>query len=140
MKSKLLITCLVLSISGCATVSNDMLHNKFVGINPQPVPSAFVGTYTGATGPWLTTVILNSNGSGVSCATYNGKTQLDKVKYSEGKLFYQNGVKVTLQLRDLSSYMMTVSYYGVTQDYVMYKDADLSNASLQCSSQLKGIE
>jgi hypothetical protein len=128
---------MLLSVIGMlsACVTTDMMNNNFVAVSAQPVPDNMASNWTGSIGPWLITFKLNSNGEGVYC--YSGATQngLQKTKINGNTILIQDGTKFNIVKRETDSMILKAPYYGM-REHTIFKDKDLSKASIFCQDSL----
>lgn len=131
---KLFLILPFLSLGGCVTPVDQMLNNKFSDVSPtKPQVS---GIWTTSVGPSLSTIKLSEDGNGLLCEDSSGYVSLNKVKYSDGKLFAQNGMilKVLKLTEDVLEAKTTVTAFNVTMTYK--RDSDLKAASAKCAKEL----
>ncbi|HHY2116890.1 J517_1871 family lipoprotein [Acinetobacter nosocomialis] len=131
---KLLILVPMLVLGGCVTPVDQMLNNKFSDV--VPTKPQVTGIWTTSVGPSLSTIKLNDDGNGLLCEDTSGNVTLNKVKYSDGKLFAQNGMilKVLKLSEDVLEAKTTVTAFNITMAYK--KDSDLKAASAKCAKEL----
>ncbi|MFY2512785.1 J517_1871 family lipoprotein [Acinetobacter soli] len=123
-----------LGLVGCVTPVTQMMNNKFSDIE-QKKPQA-IGIWTTSVGPGLSTIKLTEDGNGILCEDASGHLNLNKLKYSNGQLFSQNGMilKVVSIDQDILRVKTTFSAFNV--DMVYKRDTDLKAASLKCAKEL----
>jgi len=122
-------------LAGCA-MPHDMLNNNFPAIVAVPVPTAMAGTWTGSMGYYLTTTKINADGTGVMCASWNGRDSLNPLKYDGKEVRYADSSRVTV--KSLNSKIMVVRanyYFGA--DYTLHRDDELKQAAPYCIEKLK---
>ncbi|WP_151820819.1 J517_1871 family lipoprotein [Acinetobacter soli] len=131
---KIILLSLATLLSGCVTPVTQMMNNKFSDIEPTK-PEA-TGIWTTSVGPGLSTIKLNEDGNGILCEDTSGHLNLNKLKYSNGQLFSQNGMilKVVSIDQDILRVKTTLSAFNV--DMVYKRDTDLKAASLKCAKEL----
>ncbi|EIB6858174.1 hypothetical protein AXY30_RS10475 [Acinetobacter baumannii] len=131
---KLILLSLMISLSGCVTPVTQMMNNKFSDIVPTK-PQA-TGIWTTSVGPGLSTIKLSEDGNGVLCEDTSGYINLNKLKYSNGQLYSQNGMvlKVISLNQDVLQAKTTLSAFNI--DMVYKKDSDLKAASLKCAKEI----
>ncbi len=77
---------LTLLLAGCAVDDAFLIQNRYLDVNQYPNSNAFyIGEWTGATGPYLTSVKIIANGRARMCASAEYFGQVD------GKVFIENG-------------------------------------------------
>jgi len=141
MKNKLMkslgVTIFSLAMSGCAMqqISNDMTNNVF--LDQTPIENSLSGVYTATIGPFLTTYVIEQDGTGVNCYVANGSTILHRVKiYSKignsYSLITETGLKSTLSKLDSGS--LTMKNYG--SQSMLQPDQNLAMANLSCRVKL----
>lgn len=132
--NKLFLLGLVVLLTGCVTPVTQMTNNNFSDIEPTK-PQA-TGIWTTTVGPGLSTIKLNADGNGILCEDSSGHVNLNKLKYSKGQLYTQNGMilKVISLNQDILEAKTTLSAFNI--DMVYKKDSDLKAASLKCPKEL----
>jgi len=131
---KIILLGLAISLSGCVTPVTQMINNKFSDIVPTN-PQA-TGIWTTSVGPGLSTIKLNDDGNGILCEDTSGYINLNKLKYSNGQLYSQNGMvlKVISLNKDILEAKTTLSAFNI--DMVYKKDSELKAASLKCAKEM----
>ncbi|MEV8215723.1 J517_1871 family lipoprotein [Leifsonia sp. NPDC077715] len=131
---KIILLSLIMLLSGCVTPVTQMMNNKFSDIVPTKPLAA--GIWTTSVGPGLSTIKLNEDGNGILCEDTSGYLNLNKLKYSNGQLYAQNGLilKVISLNQDVLEAKTTLSAFNI--DMVYKKDSDLKAASLKCAKEL----
>lgn len=135
MKKILSLLAASLVLTACASPATEMINNNFLDVKvTQPQVS---GIWTVAAGPGLSTIKLNSDGSGLMCESTGVQTTLLKIKHSNGKLFIQNGM--TLTVTELSKEKLSAktnySAFNAKLDY--RADNNLELAAIPCAKELK---
>ena len=123
-----------LILGGCATPSGDMLNNKFFEI--QPDRQVIAGFWTGAVGPYSTTIKLNADGSGVYCESFNNNEHIMNLKISNNTLYISNGARLKVQAINNQVAQFKNIYFGLNMEYKLYKDDNLSQSSPFCKNKL----
>ncbi|MEQ1066291.1 J517_1871 family lipoprotein [Acinetobacter sp. XH1741] len=131
---KIILIGLAISLSGCVTPVTQMINNKFSDIVPTK-PQA-TGIWTTSVGPGLSTIKLNEDGNGILCEDTSGNITSNKIKYSNGQLYSQNGMvlKVIALNQEVLEAKTTLSAFNI--DMVYKKDSDLKAASLKCAKEI----
>lgn len=131
---KIILLSLAILLSGCVTPVTQMINNKFSDIEPTK-PQA-TGIWTTSVGPGLSTIKLNEDGNGILCEDTSGYLNLNKLKYSNGQLYAQNGMilKVISLNQDVLEAKTTLSAFNI--DMVYKNDSGLKAASLKCAKEL----
>lgn len=124
-------------LSGCSLqqLNNDMMDNKF--FDHSPINNSLFGTYTAPMGPFLSTYVINADGTGVNCYFHNGSAILHQIKvYSEAgqnsELITETGLKSKLTKN--SDGTVTITSYG--NSFTLQSDPDLKMANLSCKEKL----
>lgn len=126
----------LLGLTACTMPTDDMLNNKFVSISPQPLGNVYTESiWTGNNGPYLITLILHNDGTGVMCSSYQTRNSLEKTKYNDGILYDQSGGRTKLSLNG-NNLIGNSPYFGA-KTIIFYRDNDLKEASIYCK---KAIE
>ncbi|WP_145957994.1 J517_1871 family lipoprotein [Brenneria goodwinii] len=120
-------------LAGCAT--DDLLKNDFPSVVEKNAPSNLVGVWTGSTGPYLTTLIIKENGSGLSCYSWNNNNAIGKIKYDGQEIRLQDGSRLQIKNIDELNLIAHAPYY-MGADYTFYKDNELKNASPYCEKEI----
>lgn len=121
-------------LSGCSLATTDVLNNDFSSIQQASAPPSIVGTWTGSSGPYLMTIVINENGGGLSCYAWNTNKTVGRVKYDGGQLVLQDGSKMRVTA---SGDVLTgrASYTGA-KDISFRRDTNLENADPYCVKNL----
>ncbi|WP_461196797.1 J517_1871 family lipoprotein [Acinetobacter pittii] len=131
---KIILFGLAISLSGCVTPVTQMINNKFSDIVPTK-PQA-TGIWTTSVGPGLSTIKLNEDGNGILCEDTSGYINLNKLKYSNGQLYSQNGMvlKVISLNQEVLEAKTTLSAFNIGMVYK--KDSELKAASIKCAKEM----
>jgi len=127
---------LFLILTACQSITTHMINNDFISIQPETLPPDMVGIWSGSMGPSLITIKWMENGEGILCSSW-GTDVMSKIKYSDRKFFYQDGLRGEPQSITDESLIIVFPYFGV-KDSIMYKDDNLTKASLFCQAQFGG--
>jgi len=132
---KILIAVAAFYLTGCA--SDDMLNNKFPTIVTKPAEN-LAGVWTGALGPYISTLKINSDGSGYSCYSWNDKKSVDRIKFDGANIYFQEGTR--LQILSKNSAILKVNApYGFGKEYTYTRDDNLNQASPYCVKEIKEL-
>lgn len=112
-----------------------MLNNKFVTIKPQIAPKSLVGIWSGNMGPYLTSFSFKDDGYGVFCYSYGAADVVQKIKYSNGIIYIQDGTKLEIKASTNGSLVVNANYFG-GRESTFYQDNNLKEASQFCSRKL----
>lgn len=127
--NKLFLLGLTVLLTGCVTPVTQMMNNNFSDIEPTK-PQA-TGIWTTTVGAGLSTIKLSEDGNGILCEDTSGHLNLNRLKYSNGQLYAQNGM--ILKVISLNQYILeaktTLSAFNINMVYK--KDSDLKAASLK---------
>jgi hypothetical protein len=129
---KKLALVMVLVLAGCKSPIDDIINNKFIETNISAPPADIVGTWTGNNGPYLITMKIFDDGSGLSCSSWNDKNSVNKIKFSAGYLYFQDGAKMAVSIS--GGKLIGKFDYSFTNDVSFVEDKKLTNASLFCQS------
>lgn len=131
------LSILCLMLSACLTDGHlqDISNNNFVGLSAQKPPHHAVGVWTGSMTAWLVTFVIQENGEGYYCYSSSTKDGIQKTKFSDGNLIVQDGSRFVLQSANPETITLQAPYYGV-KSHVLYKDANLKEASVYCQNKL----
>jgi len=121
-------------LNGCASpvsdVYGDMMNNQFMAHQAEPVPAGMAGHWTGVSGPYLMTLHLNEDGTGLYCMTGAGSETLSVAKYQGGALYDQGGTRMTLSVT--GDRLMGSPPYKYSQPIEFQRDDSLSMANPYC--------
>jgi len=132
---KFLLAISAFSLAGCAT--DDMLNNKFPTVVAKPAGD-ISGLWTGALGPYISTLKINADGNGYSCYSWNEKKSVDRVKFDGANIYFQEGTKLQVISKDRTTLKVNAPY-GFGKEYVYTRDESLSQASPYCVKELKAL-
>lgn len=137
MKKLALVTC-ALVLVGCQSPLDDVINNQYSATVPQSPPVEVQNTWSGSIGPYLATIVMDDTGMGLYCYTSGDVNILEKIKYNDGKFYFQHGPKseVTVEGENLK---IISNYYGSSTVALMEKDPLLQEASIYCEDKLKQI-
>lgn len=123
-----------LFIAGCATPLDDLLNNRFAEIVAEPVTEQYTGVRTGTSGPWLVTVSIHEDGTGVYCSSWNERNFVGNVKMANGVIYFQDGSKSRVSL---DGSVLIADYDGAGAAQIRFvPDAGLKEASPYCKNQM----
>ncbi len=120
---------------GCQSPVSHMMNNNFVAIIADPVPGDWVGTWTGNMGPYLVSMQWQPDGYGRFCYSYSTANVLQKIKFSEGGIYIQDGTKLELKEYSAKSVIVHAPYFA-GKESIFYPDPDFRNASEYCAKAL----
>ncbi len=130
----LLGAAVIASVAGCAMPMDDMLNNQFSSVVPSAPPHELVGNWTGSSGPYLMTLVIRKDGSGLSCHAWNERNAVSRAKYRDGFVYLQDGTRMRVSSSG-SGLAATTSYSGATPlNFV--PDPDLREAAPFCAKSL----
>lgn len=135
---KLVLLFIALGMVGCQSPLDDVIKNQFSTTEPQSPPVEVQNTWSGSIGPYLATIVMDDTGMGLYCYSSGDVHILEKIKYSNGKFYFQNGPKAEVSLEG-ESLKITSNSYGISTTTLMKKDPLLQEASLYCEDKLKRI-
>lgn len=121
-------------LSACAMPTSDMINNDFASVRAVSVPSGVKGKWTGSSGPYLMTISLSQDGTGLSCSAWGSKQSLGRIKYDGSQLRFQDGTRLDLALQG-GSLVGRAPYTGA-QNIVFVSDPDLTSADPYCSKNI----
>lgn len=122
-------------LSGCAMTS-DMQNNNFPAVLAVPAPAKLVGTWTGSIGYYLTTTKFSADGTGVMCASWNGRDSLNLLKYDGEEVRFADSTRTTIKRLDDKILVLRANYY-FGADYTLHRDDELKQAAPYCIEKLK---
>lgn len=124
-----------LVLAGCAMPMDDMLNNRFTEVAPMPLHEALTGAWTGSMGPWLATIKLSPDGTGLMCSSLGDKDLLNRLKVVGGVAYVQDGTRFEIA-QSGEALSVKTAYFGGGA-YRFSKDSTLTQASVFCSGKLK---
>ncbi|XEG74009.1 hypothetical protein QA447_07200 [Pseudomonas sp. abacavir_1] len=110
------------------------MNNNFVAVQVQPSPPEMVGRWTGSVGPYLMTLAINPDGTGMSCYSYGTADVLGRIKYDGAQIQMQDGAKMKAY-RSGDQLIATTSYLG-SKPMKFIQDNNLASASPFCAKSL----
>jgi len=134
-----LLAAVVLSVSGCSSMITDMQNNNFPAVVAVPVPQKLVGIWTGSIGPYLTTTKFEKDGTGVMCASWNGRDSLNRIKYDGKELRYADSSRTTIKSLGGQVLVLRANYY-FGADYTLHRDDEMKQAAPYCVEKLKSLD
>ncbi|EDM47751.1 J517_1871 family lipoprotein [Marinobacter algicola] len=123
-----------IGLGGCVSSPTIPDATEFVELNPDPPPPASVGLWTGAMGPYISTIEITESGRGRLCSSYASWEGVMGVKYSSGQLHH-----VGFGSADISIEGPTLVVDPDDTLYPTYRfksDLDLVEAADYCKAQL----
>lgn len=132
----LFVGLLTVILAGCAIPDPlDMFHdNRFAEVVPDPAPSEFVGTWTGSNGPYLMTVRINEDGTGLYCSAFGRYESRGRIKIKDHHIYYPEGGRMLLSM---DGEVLVGSYdYGGVSPARFVRDDDLVEAAPYCAENL----
>jgi hypothetical protein len=131
----IIVTLAALAISACNSTVDDMLNNKFTSVIATQAPPGLVGVWTGSMGPYLTTMKWFDDGNGIFCYSFGQNDVLQKMKFSGGDLYLQDGAM--LRLTSTSRDKISITNIYDNKNHEFHSDQKLSSSSIYCSDKLK---
>ena len=103
----------------------------------QSVPPDLSGKWTGKTGPFKTSFILNNKGEGRLCFSGNNKNKTEWIKYKNGIIHTERDTKIVIEGLTGDILTVEVDNFG-SKKYTFYRDEHLKKASWFCRRELSG--
>ena len=131
---KLLPLALPVLIAGCISSPQLPDASLYLEVEPESPPVEIRGYWTGAMGPYISTIQLGESGRGRLCSAYANGNSVTGVKYAKGKVYtvFFGGADVTLD-----GNMLTVKPDDqIYPAYEFYSDGNLVEAADYCKEQL----
>ncbi|WP_028627689.1 J517_1871 family lipoprotein [Metapseudomonas resinovorans] len=122
------------TLAGCTMPFDDLRNNDFVSVQPQPAPSDIAGVWTGSAGPYLMTLIINSDGTGSHCYTWGESNVLERLKFDGNQVRIQDGSR--LKVYRSGYQLIGQAPYTGSQPINFVQDSNLANASVYCAKNL----
>lgn len=125
-----------LLVTGCASPVDDLINNKFSEVVAKPVANQYIGIWTGSTGPWLTTMSIKQNGTGIYCSSWAQRNFVGNLKVVDDIVNFQDGAK--LQIAPVNG-ILVGNYVGKGHGDTQYKfmrDPVLKEASPYCKTEM----
>lgn len=132
---KIMLLLSLITLSGCNTISN-VNANDYLTANAQKPDNSLLGVWVAGMGPYLSTIKLNQDGSGLFCYSWNGKNVLYKLVYNGKSIIVQSGEKLDIDNFSQTEINVTANYY-MSQKYTFYRDDNLKKLSAYCAENIK---
>lgn len=123
------------ALAGCKTLG-DVNADDYLRSSPQNVDNKMVGVWVAGMGPYLTTIKINPDGTGLFCYSWNGKDVLYKLIYDGKSLIVQSGEKLDVDKFNSSEINVTANYY-MGKKYTFYRDDNYIKSSSYCTANVK---
>lgn len=121
-------------LSGCAMPAADQLDNRYMERRNESVPEGMAGEWTGTMGPYLMSIRLLGDGTGLMCSSFNANSSVVNLKYAGGVLYFQDGTR--MEIKKIGQYLNgTLPYFGNAQTK-LYPDNGLAQASPYCKKSM----
>jgi len=121
-------------LAGCAVDVLDYKDNRFAEIHPSAARAELVGTWTASIGPYLSTLRIDEDGTGLFCSSWHTHDSLGKIKLVDDVVYFQDGMTMHLS-RDGD--MLIGQYKQVGMDPARFiPDPTLNEASPYCAAEL----
>lgn len=138
MRTKLVAMLACAALTGCAAFDDPYglnRDNRFAEVAPEAPPPSYVGTWTGGTSLYLTTMRLQADGRGLLCSSMHTRESVGNVKYHSGMLYTQSGDRLTIR-RDGD--VLVIGFEDPSlPSYRLVPDPNLVEASPYCKSAMK---
>ncbi|MCV4287002.1 hypothetical protein OH708_03680 [Pseudomonas capsici] len=121
-------------LGACVMPTDDMINNDFSAVRAVPAPPGMPGKWTGSNGPYLMTIFLEQDGTGLSCYGWGNKQSVGRIKFDGGQLRFQDGTRIKLARQ--GEKLLGRAPYTSAQDIVFVSDPELSLADPYCSKNL----
>lgn len=121
-------------MAGCASPFDDMINNRYLNYPAQAVPAGMDGNWTGVMGPYLMTLQMREDGSGVFCNSYGASNYMQAVKYNAGTIYVQDGTRLGVSVS--ADTLTATSSYSGAKPSVFQRDDDLVKAAPYCRENL----
>jgi len=126
-----------LLLTACVSPVDDILNNQFTTIKATPInDDRVVNTWTASIASYLTTLKMNADGTGVFCQSAGASNAIEKVKFTDGTFYFQNGAKMTFESVNNNQLTLFTRYYGNKNETNFIADGDLKEASIYCQKEL----
>lgn len=127
------------ALVGCATPLDDLLEGGYSEAAAQPAPESLVGTWTGSMGPYLVTMVVEPDGTGRYCHSWNEKNAVSRLKFDGRRLAFQDGSVASII--DLAPDKLVIHPdYSHASRAALRPDPNLVEASPYCMKALKGTK
>lgn len=131
------ITLTTLILSSCTSVTDDMINNQFLTVNPVSQQKEIVGYWTGTVGPSLATLKIKNDGNAVMCSSF-ANNFIEKVKLTTDMLYSSSGSRFSIKSISPEKIVFGLPYFGGgDKKYIFTPDPSLKNASLFCADSFK---
>lgn len=119
-----------LLMSGCVPQAA-LNAAPYLNLTPQKPPDTVVGYWTGAMGPYISTLAMNQDGTGTICYSWGEAQYTEGVKYDNGGVYINGSGQLAMSV-DQNEMVLS----GPAR-FTMKRDAELKNAVPYCRKQLK---
>jgi hypothetical protein len=110
--------------------TDDLLNNRYMERRQETVPVGVAGDWTGTMGPYLVTVRLAADGTGLMCSSYNTNNTVINLKYAAGVLYFQDGTR--MEIAKVGETLAGKTPYFGSATTKLYPDMGLSQAAPYC--------
>lgn len=134
---KLVPISLIVLLAGCSlhNSSQDMSNNQYLEL--EPINIELSGIYTGVLNRYISTYIINRDGSGVICGLYEGNAILGRLKFYEKEgMTYRVVTETGLKYSFTKNQDDTVVLESYGKEINLKPDSELKIANLACKEKL----
>ena len=124
------------ALVGCATPLDDLLEGGYSEAEARPAPETLVGTWTGSMGPYLVTMVVEPDGTGRYCHSWNDKNAVSRLKYDGERFVFQDGAKAEVASSSSDKMVLRLSYKHAGES-VLRDDQGLAETSPYCADALR---
>jgi hypothetical protein len=117
-----------LTLSGCAGLT----ENRYIDQPVEAPPAAYIGPWTGTIGNYLSTLVLNGDGTGRLCSAWHTYNSVERVKFSGGSVYPQSGGEMKVAVAG-SQMTGSLPFAG---DFRFIRDTELREAASYCQDNL----
>lgn len=130
----ILLAVITAFVASCAMPTDDYLNNRYLEQTPVTPSDDMVGTWTGNRGPYLVTVVIEADGTGLHCYDWKEIKTVEKLIFNGEEIFYQSGVREK-PIPESGRLILQSPYLGKSKD-TYHSDSGLTKASVYCAEQL----
>lgn len=131
---KLAIIPLFSALAGCISMPQTPDAEKYLTVQPESPPPEYRGLWTGAMGPYISTMEISADGRGNLCSDWSGANSVTGVKYADGQI---HTVGFGAADASISNNVLTIDPVDAAYPtYTFRSDNDLVEAANFCAEKL----
>lgn len=131
----LAVTPLFLIVTGCVSMPELPDAEQYLAVQPEAPPPEYRGLWTGAMGPYISTIEIPEDGRGKLCSDWSGANSVTGVKYADGQIHTVGFGAANASINDNILTIDPISDAYPT--YTFRSDNDLVEAADFCAEKFK---